>query len=454
MKSLGIEGDALYKRLFQEGYGVGALFGNKLKPFLSRDLAFEYEMLRRELIDEYFKGEDLFADRDEAVRNAANEMLRAKLLIIDTESSGMKGFLGSSRRTGDPTMLFQLSGAYSDPFFANPDFGSVDRDGRPSLRGLRQGYMDRAVKKIKASHLATSLENGIVSWHLGENVKLTAGDIIAFNDAQDQSWIYRIENGKRVKVGSVDSRSQVKLMTNIIESRGEVPIMAFNTATSANVGLIGEHGRESIRSIRILNGNPETGEISVEINYDRTLLPGAGRREEGSGLFKGVPIYIEGAMFPDLVENWNLQRAKEYEGLASAQVRGLISMSNLKSYFFEHGSVLLTQNKGKNLEKLINNIGSPQLAASILMSMGDPHERIQVSQKEEIGKLLVQGIESGQFGSALKSKFTLYQLQKGSRSRSKDFYEDVYKEFVASTDKTAKLQKGATERKGAKGKPF
>jgi len=439
LKSLGIEGDALYKRLFQEGYGVGALFSNKLKPFLSRDLAFEYEMLRRELIDEYFKGEDLFADRNEAVRNAANEMLRAKLLIIDTESSGMKGFLGSSRRTGDPTMLFQLSGAYSDPFFANPDFGSVDRDGRPSLRGLRQGYIDRAVKKIKASHLATSLENGIVSWHLGENVKLTAGDIIAFNDAQDQSWIYRIENGKRVKVGSVDSRSQVKLMTNIIESRGEVPIMAFNTATSANVGLIGEHGRESIRSIRILNGNPETGEISVEINYDRTLLPGAGRREEGSGLFKGVPIYIEGAMFPDLVENWNLQRAKDYERLASAQVRGLISMSNLKSYFFEHGSVLLTQNKGKNLERLINNIGSPQLAASILMSMGDPHERIQLSQKEEIGKLLVQGIESGQFGSALKSKFTLYQLQRGG-SRGKEFYEDVYKEFVASTDKTAKLQ--------------
>lgn len=442
MKSAGIQTDVTYKHLLDRGYSIGALDARQIKPALSRELAMHLELMRAEMIEEFFKGQDLFNDSNEITRNIANELFRAKLVLAEIENSGLRGLLGSSNRTGPPQILMQLSGAYSDPYYANPYFGSVDIiDGGPTLRGLRQAFLDRAVKKVKSSHLKVTIDSNIYSWHLDENIQVRPGDVIAFDESDNRMWVYSTENGVRVKRNVIDDRSQFKLVTNIIDSRGEVPIMAFNTATSANTGLIGEHGVEVVREIRVLNGNPETSELSFEIIFDRTLLPGSVRRGEAVvGLFKGVPIHLYGSIFEDVVENLNRQRVSNLRKLKSSQVQGLGSISNFKSYFFEHGSVLLTRRELMN--DLLSNISDARLAGSILMGIGDPQGTIG-RDKVEVGKAFVEAVENNLLGSAVKSKLNMYKLNSGTFRNggySDDFYTGIYKEFAMSMDKTSEMQ--------------
>jgi hypothetical protein len=184
-------------------YSLGALYADRIAPVLSAELSLELEAIRKQVATE-------FGIREEDTYDGVGaELLRATLLSIDTHASAVRGFLGSSQRYGPSVMLMQLEGAYSDYYYANPEFGGSS--------GMRQGFVDRAVKGYQGSKLRATVSTddlqqalGVDSWSAIKNILASSGEIIQFDSSDNKTWVYKWNEaaGDYIKDRVVDSRNQ------------------------------------------------------------------------------------------------------------------------------------------------------------------------------------------------------------------------------------------------------
>ncbi len=369
--------------LIGEEYGIGALYGNKIRRFLSAEVAAELEAVRLQLMNEFG------LDREQTQTGIGAELLRTRLMRADiSDASSMRGFTGSSERGGPAVMMVQLAGAYSDYYYANPTYGGD--------AGVRRGFVDKAVKGFQGSKVraklsvdALSKELGLDPWTFEKNLLAKSGEIASFNLGEGKTYIYRYneETGEYEKNRPVDSRAQFAVVGNIIDRLDKTPSFAYISATSNAASLVGEDAREVLREVRILNPNLEKNEVEIELLYDRTLKEGTGRRSEAyGGLFKGVPIFVDG-LFEGLGKRF---------GIEPARIQGVANPSNLKSYFYEHGATLLTHNNGELFKGVLERSNPRVLAAALLMGTGMSKEELDSDAgRKVLANLAKQAKENG-----------------------------------------------------------
>lgn len=401
LKNLGVSEDKI--GTLGEELGIGALYGNKIRRFLSAEVAQELERLRYELMEQYGLS---FSQTQSGV---GAELLRTTLMRRDiSDPAALKGFTGSSERFGSPAvMLMQLTGSYSDYMYANSAFGGDE--------GMRQGHVDKAVKDFQTKKLLAeiSLDDvtgalGVDSWTFEKNLYARAGEIISFDPRDGKSWVmqYDEESGEYVKNRAVDSRKEFAVAGNLIESMNRVVSAAYITATSNAANLVAEDAREVLREVRILNPNLSKNSVQVELVYDRTIKAGGGRRGEAyGGLFKAVQMFAGKQYFEHQLAHLGRTDINVFD------VQGLANPSNYKSYMYHHGATLLTHRPNGSqrlIDMTLAKTSTSVLAAGLLMGTGLSAAELA---KGEDGRYLNQDTEAvlralGQAaGSSLGSYF-------------------------------------------------
>jgi len=435
---------------------VGALYAGQIKSFLSERMMDQLNRMALEVEQEYG------VSTETAV---GAELLRARVFHSEQGGSADKSFIGSSRRSGRPdVMLLQMAGAYSDPFFANPNFGVVKDGERVVAEGIRQGYTDRAVKTNKASMFSANMK--VTEWDttiqgMGMSVKkalsIGEGDVVRFDPATNKSWVMTRDEktGELVKKVSVDQRSQMTLLRGIVESlNGNNPSLAKLEMKSFINTAIGEFGIEVIRDLKILSGSPNTNEIEIEITLDRTRMPGGGSRLSAmGGLFKGVAMFIYGGFFKDIVGHMNGSKlgqvgsflfggAAGEDTLKLEQVMGMGSPSNLKSYFFEHGASVITYNQGYIAKEMLKNIDTKVLAFGLLTSFGDDLYGLGDDERnilrKRVGKLAMDGA-FGEFYKTLAAK-QLFSAKNSISGMGDDLYGLIGEGLIKFSEKNPALR--------------
>ncbi len=438
-KKSSVEIDA-YVNKIDASLDIGVFYPGKLKNFMSEALINELDLMAIQNEQEYG-----------VMSNSAigQQLLRTRVLSAEFNGSGSKGFIGSSQRSGRPdVMLLQMAGAYSDPWFANPNFGSKG--------GIRQAYPDRAVKSNKASMFSANLK--INEWDtaiegMGLSVKqalaIGEGDVIRFDPDTNKSWVMRREGGELVKKIVVDDRSQFTLMKGIIESlNGNNPSLAKLELKSFINTAIGEYGIEVIRGLKILSGSPNTNEIEIEVLFDRSRLPGGGSRfASHSGLFKGVSIFAYGTFFQDIVGHMTGDMGEVGKFLFGAadgeqmlkldQVIGLASPSNIKSYFFQHGATILTHERGKIAREMLQSVDVKTLAFGLLTSFGDEMYGFNESERDGLRRRIGEGALRGEFGEFYKNAAARELFGSTGVDGKDDLYRLVGKSLISQNKNDA-----------------
>lgn len=338
-------------------FSIGALYGNRIKTTLSTDLVVELEAIRKQIVSTF---------NVDTSTGVGAELLRSYLVHLDTQSSGLRGFTGSSKRTGHSVMLFQLSGAYSDYSYVNPYYGGE--------KGVKVGFVDRTVKGHQASKLldTTLIDGDSSGWSLDKNNLTTSGQINAFDSESGETYSYQFnsESGEYEKSGVVNSRREFSLMNNLLDKVGASPSVTGLNATSNAASFTGETPREVLREVRMLDGNPDSNEIRQEILFDRLYSQTTRRQESQSGgLLKLNPINDYGDFFNKLHSHFTNNLGGSFRGsnISVDQIRGIANPSNFKSYMYEHGATILTD---RQLTKNLLGNDARKLAASLLMAFG------------------------------------------------------------------------------------
>lgn len=416
--------------LITEDYGVGALYGGKVRRFLTTELAMELEAIRTQLMDEFG------LSYEETQTGAGAELLRVRLLRQDlSDASMMRGFIGSSERFGKPAvMMMQMAGAYSDYYYANPNFGGE--------AGMRVGFMDRAVKNFQASKLRATISTtdlakalGVDSWSFDQNLMAQSGEVLKFDPSDGRTHVYRYDEqtGEYTKSRVVDKRGQFAVAGNIIDRFAATPSFSYITATSNAASLVPEDAREALRHVRILNPGVTGNNVEIELVFDRTLKQGGGRRSEvmAGGLFKGVPIFLQKNFFARILGQTTQAGAWTNYQVNLQDVQGLANPSNFKSYMFSHGSTLLTYESGSMFKDLIRNTESRTLAASLLMGVGLSAAELASSSGQSALKGLVHQASSGALGKFYQSLALQVALQTGTSDQlqiAKEFLKEINKD--------------------------
>lgn len=444
LKNIGVSEDRI--GTLNEELGLGALYGNKIRRFLSTEVAQELERVRLELMEQYGLS---FSQTQTGV---GAEILRASLMRRDiSDPSALKGFTGSSERFGSPAvMLMQLTGNYSDYMYANAAFGGEG--------GVRQGFIDKAVKDFQTKKLMAeiSLDDltgalDVDSWTFEKNLHARAGEIISFDARDGKSWVMRYDEqtGDYVKNRAIDSRKEFSVAGNLIESMNRVVSAAYITATSNAANLVAEDARETLREVRILNPNLSKNSVQIELVYDRTMKGGGGRRLEAyGGLFKAVPLMVQKEGIQKLLNNIGRNDINIYD------VIGAANPSNFKSYMYHHGATLLTHRPdGRNrlIDQTLAKTNSSVLAASLLLGTGLSAEELT---KGEDGRYLNQDAEaviralgrsagSSGLGSYFKNMYAASALLNQTTDELKlgeMFIEEISKERMGAALQTPSLR--------------
>ena len=407
-------------------YGLGIEFGGQIKSTLSNEIAEVLESVRQNIEEE-------FENVDEQTKN---EILRVRLLNADLSAHSVRGFIGSSKRTGDSFVLFQLSGAYSDYSFLNPDFGSVN-----NIEGMRVGFADRAVKGHQASKLSSQrlLDNN-KDFNLSEEILIKSGSYIKRDKETNLFHIFSFDetSGEYVKGDIISSRKDFTIVKNILEAVKAEPSIGKLGAVSNAASFEGEMAIEILRDVRILEGEITSNEIRFELDYIRTLKSGGGRRQESlsGGLIKMVPMYLY-----DLENNEKGLLRQMYEQFESTsktvgsfaginlnynQFYGVVNPSNLKSYFYEHGSQILIDNTKKT--SLLNTDGKI-LAAALIMSFGT--NRFNKGNNQEVLNALTSAAANKELGQFYQDYYLLSFIKhKGDSSK---IGQDFINNFIDKT---------------------
>ena len=390
------------QHLLDESFGIGALAGSKIKSVLSDDIATILESVRQQIESEF--------EVDTRDGGIGSELLRARLVYLDTIGSGERGFTGSSKRTGDSVMLFQLSGAYSDYSFLNPMFGGED--------GMRTGFLDRTVKGQQGSKLYADSSTSGGNFDTNKELLVASGDTFRKADDSNQVYQYRYNplTGQHERLRIVDNKKEFAIYENVIEKVSQDPSISNLKATSNAASFTSEYAIEDLKSVKLLEGKPDSNEIRTEIEFFRTKVHGGGGRQESltGGLFKMVPIYLYDSeeenpgLLRNVLTNFNVNRSGSFGGegrdVQFEQFYGIVNPSNMKSYFYEHGSEILIDSVKKQSLLRNDEDNNQKLAASLLMAFGiDKFGQQAVSNSALVA--LVQAASSNKLGTYFKDQY-------------------------------------------------
>jgi hypothetical protein len=288
-----------------------------------------------------------------------NELVRVRALSADVMSTGMKGF------TASPTYaLLQMSGMYSDYFYANP------------LHSQLEGNLRTTTKKVKASMLG-------VDWTRsdGSGMELARpGDIVMFDPTLEKVVVVNHTNGStknyplsELSVGDlsnlrdvIDDRGQRSALEAMVENKGrEGGRSSVSTITTTGWNRPGEDSKEYLLSMRALPGGGRN-QLFYEMTYVQALTPGGGRRvDSGTSLFKGVAVFLTESYFEGIAK---ARRPDALLGpINEGDIFGLINPSNLKSFSLEHGGSLLRSGKA---EQVLASLGEREAAVAMLLAFG------------------------------------------------------------------------------------
>lgn len=287
------------------------------------------------------------------------ELVRVRALSADVMSTGMKGF------TSSPTYaLLQMSGMYSDYFYANP------------LHSQLEGNLRTTTKKVKASMLG-------VDWTRsdGSGMELARpGDVVMFDPSLQKVIVVNHTTGttkqyplSELSVGDlsnlrevVDDRGQRSVLEAMVENKGrEGNRSSISTITTTGWNRPGEDSKEYLLSMRALPGGGRN-QLFYEMTYVQALTPGGGRRvDSGTSLFKGVAVFLTESYFEGIAKN---RRPDALLGpINKEDIFGLINPSNLKSFSLEHGGSLLRSGKA---EQVLASLGEREAAVAMLLAFG------------------------------------------------------------------------------------
>ena len=427
--------------LITDMYAVGIEFGGQIRATLSNDVAEVLESIRKDINTE-FEGVD---------EDTKAEILRVRLLNADLSAHSVRGFIGSSKREGrNSFVLFQLSGAYSDYSFLNPEFGSTD-----TLDGMRTGFADRAVKGHQASKLSSQRLLGKKGdFNLADELLIQSGSYIKRDKDTGLFHVFSFDETeqKYVRGQAVSSRKEFTIVRNLLEAvKAEPSIGKLGTVSNA-ASFEGEMAIEILRDVRILEGEVTSNEIRTEIDYIRTGRRGGSARQESlsGGLAKMVPIFLydpankedgtpQKGLLRQMFEQFEQTSGKvgSFGGesdLSYSQFYGVVNPSNLKSYFYEHGAQILIDNNKKTA--LLGTDGKT-LAAALVMSFGTS----RFASGDRIGVLdeLAKFAASGDLGHFYQDQYLLGFLQhRGDTTK-------VAEGFVKSMEGISNLQVRALE---------
>jgi hypothetical protein len=385
-------------QIIDERSELGAIFSNRIRSVISKDLANIIDALRVDISEELGLVEEDFNEGA-----LGHEILRGRLISLDARSTGLKGFTGAGRDKS-PLVIIQLAGAYTDYFYANPGYGGP--------KGTREGFLDRTEKRIKASMLRAD-------WSDGNNRLIArAGDVVAFDDKSQRLVVIGADSRIKevIDIGDIDAPSlDRQLASEGLEQINNGQRSVLQDVADNLKGIRGESsfatlgkkvfdrsGEDSIsymlKSGRLV-GHPDTNQLMFEFVDLNTIKPGP-RRVEGIGsLIKGIGVFMKNQFFDDAAEYLNKhfgssrhQSAMSLDNIQSKDIFGIMNPSNLKSFFLSHGAEIMRSPQGINT---LMSMDSKMMAASLLLSFGlEPYilEGNKVALNKTMGLLYRQAM--------------------------------------------------------------
>lgn len=447
-------------QIVSDEYKISLMHDLGIRSVLGSEAALIVQDVRAEVIAELGLTEEEL-DRDDATSSLVGRLATGRLVAMDLMSGGVKGFTGT-RNDLDPIILVQLTGLYTDTFYANPLFGStLNKDGSVRTRGMREGFLERQKRTLKSSTLRADWTD-----KTGGKPIAVAGDIVAFDKERQKVIVISgatqrstlvveasmvdsedleraIDSGiGNETVGTLDTRT---VFHDIVDNqKGTNGGSVLSKQTMGAWHRIGEDSIEYLLDMQQLSGSPESNELRYEMVLSRSKKAGTGARMEGiMSLFKGVAVFTHEGMFRRQIDQLAEMDAKgkksagprsiwQQEQVDINQVFGLFNPSNLKSYSYQHGSYIM-RNKSRR-EYLLGN-SDKHLAAALLMSFGTDFLTKKSNEPKEVITKKVRAIErslfmasmEGHMGGwyqALATSMVLMEVdEKKIRSRAREYLE-------------------------------
>ena len=414
-------------------YGLGAVFGGNIKTILSQD-QLNFVRRKRSQLEELFEGM-----QDSA--GLVNEALRVEVLRASLSLGGLGKMIAGSERTKYDMAFIQLNGTYTDTFLANPLYGNVYKSSETYLelrgrgkpisdadiengnvlnRGSRQGYLETQQRSIKSSMIGEMgvdkgvgragmekiVQRGDRVVEVGQNGtvfdgKKGTGKFAVQRQNKSGEWEYVKDSAGNIVL--LDEKRNVRSIGNIIDNTGfsTVGTPALGAVATSNFGRAGEKSIDMIYDSEFRAGNFAGNEYLQSMHRLRSVMPGGGRRVEGtdsSTLIKGVAnfageVEFDGNraedelsasyhgktmnLFQSLeiqmqsnINQWNRENIRGgtmqiissavngnsvYQDVGayksnnqtgftpiSSMVHGLYNSNNFKSFFWSHGAKILT----------------------------------------------------------------------------------------------------------------
>jgi hypothetical protein len=452
--------EEMAERIVSDEYKISLMHDLGVRSVLGNDAALIVEDVRREVIEELGLVEEEL-NRDDATSSLVGRLATGRLVAMDLMSGGAKGFTGA-RSDMNPIILVQLTGLYTDTFYANPLFGStLNKDGSVRTRGMREGFLERQKRTLKSSTLRADWTD-----KTGGKPIAVAGDIVAFDKERQKVIVISgatqkstlvveaskvdIEDLERAiddgigneTVGLLDTRT---VFHDIVDNqKGTNGGSVLSKQTMGAWHRIGEDSIEYLLDMQQLSGSPESNELRYEMVLSRSKKAGTGARMEGiMSLFKGVAVFTHEAMFRRQIDQLAEMDEKtkreagprsiwQQEQVDINQVFGLFNPSNLKSYSYQHGSYIM-RNRSKR-EYLLGS-SDKHLATALLMSFGtdfltkkSTESRGDITRKvRAVERSLFMASVEGHMGGwyqALATSMVLMETdEKKIRSRAREYLE-------------------------------
>ena len=397
---------------------LGAVFSGNVKSVLNQE---QMNFLRSTTE----RTEELLGDS--VSQDIKDELIRVEVLKASLDINLGKMIAGSDHMRYSMALI-QLSGTYTDTFLANPLYGSVYKDKNTYVnrlvnglsfeddtqgvlaRGMREGYLETQQTSIKGSMIGEG----------GYEVLQKRGDIIVQDPNTNSTVLKRKVDGQWKVIAVSDAKGNIETIRNVVDNTNFTPLGSptLGTSESATYRRTGEQSVDYLMDAYHRAGNFSNNEYISMFHRLRSVMPGSGRRVEGTdsgALIKGVAnfagrnkfhhningeagmyemnifqhleqqIYgteVGGSLKAYLNERHELgasiDQASDYTKLQdgtygytplSSSLHGLYNANNFKSFFWSHGATIMRSVKkdlaGRDDHFMLSELFGPKGEADI-----------------------------------------------------------------------------------------
>jgi hypothetical protein len=394
-------------RIVADEMKVSLLHDLGVRSVLGMEAASIVEAVRREVIEELKVTEEEL-DNNDATSSLVGRLATGRLVAMDMLGGGVKGFTGV-RSDMAPIILVQLTGLYTDTFYANPIFGStINADGSKRTTGIREGFIERSKRNLKSSTLKANWMDKTGGRPIAE-----VGDMVVFDQERQKVIIISgatgtsklVVDANKVNINDVQSAMDDDIVSDldtrtvfqdiVDNQKGVNNQTVFSNQTMGVWHRAGEDGIEYLLNATQMSGSPESNELRYEFTLSRTSKKGGGSRMEGiMALFKGVAMFAHEKMFRDVVSqledldqesvaNNGARSIFQKEKVDINNIFGMLNPSNLKSYSYSHGSHIM-RNKGHR--EYLLGMDDSHIASALLLTFGTDFLMAGQDNKKDITK--------------------------------------------------------------------